>query len=157
MSNDYSIAVSPLSCRLHDTLSLWKAHWDEQGEEAARRVPFNPDVDGFLDAEARGWFAYIAVKQGDALVGHFGLQFHKNRQTSLYSAGDEFVYLKPEHRKGFLAARLIRFAKDLAFSQGAVEFNISFRTFGSVDITPLLERCGLRHIANVHSARKGDN
>lgn len=154
MSNEYSIAVVPLSLRLPETVLMWKAHWDEQGEEEARGLVFNPDIEGFLEAERRGWFAYIAVQQNGILVGHFGLSFSKNRQTNLMVAGDDFLYLAPEHRKGLLASRLIRFARDLAFEKGAVEFGISFRTFGSVDLSPLLRRNGMAHIANVYSTRR---
>lgn len=151
---EYTVALAPLNAKIDDTVAMWRDHWNEQGEEAARAVEFNPDVPGFLDAEQRGWFAYIVVRLGEEIVGHFGLAFRKNRQTSQFTAGDEFLYLKPEHRKGMLALKLIRFAKALAFEKGAVEFGVSYRTFGSVDIDPLLRRCGMSHIANVYSVRR---
>lgn len=152
--DEYTIQRASLADRLDETVVMWRDHWNEQGEEAARAQPFNPDVAGFLDAEQRGWFAYLTVTRGDDLVGHFGLSFGKNRQTSLLTAGDDFLYLKPEHRKGFLALKLIRAAVDLAFQNGAVEFGISFRTFGSVDLEPLLRRCKFKHLANVYSVRR---
>ena len=150
---DYRIYVESIADNLPETLAMWRAHWHEQREEDLRGVTFNPDVDGFIASEKTGAFKYITIRQGALLVGHFGLRFGKNRNTSQLTAGDDFFYIQPEHRKGMLAVKLIKFARDFAFSVDAEEFSVSYRV--SVDdLDPLLRRCGMHQIARVYQVRR---
>lgn len=150
----YRFYVEPIGDNLADTMAMWQAHWDEQREETLRAgAQFNPAVEEFRRLEAIGAFSYITVRQGEELAGHFGIHFNTNKQTSQRAAGDDFFYLKPEHRKGFLAAKLIKFARDYAFNAGAEEFTVSFRTTVD-DLGPLMTRCGMKRIAHVYSVRR---
>lgn len=150
---DYTFYVEPIGNNLPETIAMWKAHWGEQKEEELRGQTFCPAIDLFFYTESRGDFSYITVRKGDELVGHFGLGFGINRQTSLRVAGDEFFYLKPEHRRGLLAVKLIKFAKAYAFRTGAHEFSLSYRVTVD-DLDPVMRRCGLHKIANVYTARR---
>lgn len=151
---DYMFYVEPLQDNLEETRAMWLAHWNEQKEEELRGVTFSPAVELFLDQEKHGVFTHITVRHGEELVGHFGLHLGINKQTSRPTAGDDFFYLKPEHRKGMLAVKLIKFARDYAFNVlGAEEFSVSYRV--SVDdLDPLLRRCGMHKIASVYTVRR---
>lgn len=150
---DYTFFVESIVDNLPETMAMWKAHWDEQKEEDLRGVLFSPDVEAFAKLEQIGAFSYLTVRKGEELVGHFGVHFSRNKNTSQRTAGDDFFYIKPEHRKGMLAVKLIKFARDYAFNAGAEEFTVSFRT--SVDdLGPVLRRCGMRHIAQAYSVRR---
>lgn len=147
--------VAPISADLDATMALWKAHWDEQQEEALRPgAQFKPAVDYFQWLEGQGHFRYITVRRDGELIGHFGLGFGINKQTSARVAGDDFFYIKPEHRGGGVGSALVNFAKDFAFVSGAEEFSVSYRT-SVQDLGPLLEKkCGMKKIATVYTVRK---
>ena len=154
---DYCFYVEHIGDNLSDTMSMWKDHWDEQQEEDLRGATFNPAVEYMEYLEQHGNFTYITVRFKEQLVGHFGLSFGLNKNTSCKVAGDDFFYVKPEHRKGAVGAKLIKFARDYAFHCGAEEFSVSYRV-SVVDLDPLMRRCGLHKLANVYTVRKqGDN
>lgn len=151
---DYTFYVEPIAANLDDTMAMWRDHWDEQTEEELRNgAKLNPHVEGFIAAEKAFDFIYLTVRLGSELVGHFGLKFGICRQTSERVAGDDFFYVKPEHRKGMLAYKLIKLARDIAFQLDAAEFTLSHRvSVPNLDV--LLRRLGMRHIAHVHSIRR---
>jgi hypothetical protein len=148
---DYVIGVRSIRDHIRQTFALWKEHWAEQGEAAARSMECAPDLAQFLAGEDSGWFRYVAVMHGDELVGHFGLSMGVSKNTSRKVAGDDFFFISKPHRHGMLGVKLVKFARDLAGSEGASEFSVSYRTFGSVDLDVMLRRCGLVHRANVYS------
>ena len=150
---DYTFYVEPIFDNLDETMVMWKDHWNEQKEEELRGVEFCPAVDYFRYLEENGNFAHITVRKGTELVGHFGVSFGINKQTSRRVAGDDFFYIKPDHRKGMLGIKLIKFARDYAFECGASEFSVSYRV--SVDdLDPVLRRCGMHKIASVYTVRR---
>ena len=154
MTGRYVFAIEPIGPCLADTMEMWEAHYLEQGEEAARGFPLKPDIAQFFTLEKSGHFEYITSRCDGVLAGHFGLMISRNRQTSLLFGGDDFLYLKPEHRRGMHGIDLIKFARERSFARGAVEFGISFRAFGSVDITPLLKRIGFFPASNLFLTRR---
>lgn len=147
--------VAPIDGDLDATMALWRAHWDEQQEETLRPgAQFNPAVDYFRWLEDQGHFRYITIRKDGELVGHFGLGFGINKQTSAKVAGDDFFYVAPAHRGGGLGVALVNFAKKFAFVSGAEEFSVSYRT-SVQDLGPLLEKkCGMHKIATVFTVRK---
>lgn len=147
--------IAPIDGDLDATLALWQAHWDEQQEETLRPgAKFNPALDYFRWLESQGHFYYITVRKEGELVGHFGLGFGINKQTSGRVAGDDFFYIRPEHRGGGIGSAMVNFAKQFAFVSGAEEFSVSYRTTVD-DLGPLLERkCGMKKIATVYTVRK---
>lgn len=151
---EYTFYVEPITANLDETMAMWRAHWAEQSEEELRNgAKLNPHMEGFIAAEQAKNFIYITARKGSEIVGHFGLKFGICRQTSERIAGDDFFYVKPEHRKGMLAYKLIKFARDAAFQCEAAEFTLSHRvSVPSLDV--LLRRLGMRHIAHVHTIRR---
>lgn len=151
---NYTFYVEKLVDCIEETLPMWKAHWDEQKEEELRGQVFNPAIQYFYDLEEKQMFTYITVRdENDVLVGHFGLSYGLNKQTSKQVAGDEFFYMKPEHRKGGVGMALIKFAKELSFACGSEEFSLSYRV-SVADLDPIMRRCGLHKLANVYTARR---
>ena len=152
-SAGYTIGVRPIKQCIRQMLPMTYAHWDEQGEENQRAGTFTAKeaIASILTGEEMGALKYIAVLKGDRLVGHFGLKLWVDYNINLLVAGDAFIYISPEHRKGLLGVQLIRYARDLAKSLGAREFSVSYRTFGSVDLDVALRRVGMKHTANVYS------
>jgi GNAT superfamily N-acetyltransferase len=150
---EYRFYVEPIADNLAETMAMWQDHWNEQKEEDLRGVTFKPAVGYFEYLESHGDFVHITVRERELLVGHFGLHFGINKNTSKRVAGDDFYYIKPEHRKGLLGVKLIKFARDYAFNLGAEEFSLTYRV--SVDdLDPVMRRCGLHKIANVYTMRR---
>lgn len=155
MSEGVRFDAVPIDAHLDETVALWQAHWDEQRETDLRPgAKFSPAIDYFRWLQAQGHFHYITLRRDGVLIGHFGLGFGINKQTSERVAGDDFFYIAPEHRGSGLGMALVNFAKDFAFAGGAVEFSVSYRVTVA-DIGPILERkCGMKKIATVFTVRK---
>lgn len=152
--NEYRFYVEPIGDNLDEVMPMWKAHWDEQREEDLRGVVFCPAIDYFKQLEKSGHFVHITVRKDKELVGHFGLAFGMNKNTSQRVAGDDFFFIKPEHRKGLLGVKLIKFARDYSFEiGGATEFSVSYRV-SVADLDPILRRCGMHKIASVYTVRR---
>ncbi len=151
---NYTFYVEKLKSCIDETMPMWRDHWNEQKEEELRGQEFNPALQLFYDLEERKLFTYITVRdENDVIVGHFGLSYGINKQTSKQVSGDEVFYIKPEYRKGGLGMALIKFAKELAFSCGSEEFSLSYRV-SVADLDPVMRRCGLHKIANVYTVRR---
>lgn len=139
---EYRFYVEPLDDNIQETMQMWADHWGEQREECVRGIPLNPDVDQFMAMEKAKLFTYVTVRRNADIVGHIGISFGANRQTSRLIGNEDFFYLKPEHRKGMLALKLIKFARNLAFTFGATEFRMSHRFSADARMGRLMERCG---------------
>ena len=150
---DYTFYVEPIADNLPETMAMWQDHWNEQKEEELRGATFKPAIEYFKYLESHGDFSHITVRCKEELVGHFGLSFGTNKNTSERVAGDDFFYIRPDHRKGLLGVKLIKFARDYAFTLLAQEFSLSYRV-SVQDLDPIMRRCGLRKIATVYTVRR---
>jgi GNAT superfamily N-acetyltransferase len=139
-----SIATDPKA-----TTELWLAHWEET-ETQYRIAPLNPDIDLMKRMDENGKLRYFTARDNGALVGHLLFAVGNDRLTMTPSAGEEFFYLTPEHRKGRNALRLINFAIAYLKAEGMRSITMTSKLTTNRGIDSLLKHVGFRHVSNLY-------
>lgn len=111
---------------------------------------FNPDYNQFCDLERAGSFVLFTIRDGLKLVGNLGFVLHISRHTSRPSAYEDFYFVLPEYRRGFLAIRFLRYAVRVLAESGYEEIGMSSKLTANKDIEPILTRVGFRPVAKFY-------
>ena len=101
--------------RAHDLLKelspLLIAHWEEIGT-LKDKIPLSPDFERYLKLQDAGLLLCVSARKEKELIGYSmmfispSLHYSKN-----VFAVNDVVYIKPEHRKGFLGIKLMKFVE----------------------------------------------
>jgi GNAT superfamily N-acetyltransferase len=130
--------------------ALHRMHWDET--EAYRDSVFSPRYDllehYFERGIARGWGAF----HGEKLVGHVTVYVTTSVHTGEQIATEDALYVMPEYRRGIGARLIKRMLSDLK-RDGVAELWATTRP--GTRVGPLLERLGMKHVANNYHIRLG--
>jgi GNAT superfamily N-acetyltransferase len=131
--------------------SLLQMHWDEVALNKDV-IKLNPDVEQYEDAEASGCLKIFTARDQGRLVGYFALTVQRSLhyQDHLFAHND-VIFLHPDYRKGFTAAKLIKFAVDCMAEDGVSVVTINTKTHKPFDV--LLQRLGFKHIESVYAKR----
>jgi GNAT superfamily N-acetyltransferase len=144
-----SIKVDPIA-----TTKLWAAHWYET-EVQYRPAPLDPDWMQFIHLEDRNFGYYFTARDDGELVGHLFFLINKSRHTQTYSAVEDFYFMRPSHRKGRNAVRLLKFALDFLKSEGYTTVSMTSKLTGTKSADPIFRRLGFRHVGNFYSLTQG--
>lgn len=143
------LAQESLVAAFPEATVLWGNHWQET-EVEYRAAPMNPDYDQFARLEEANWGRYFTARVDGRLAGHLFFIVHKDRHTQVKVAVEDFFYFRPEYRKGFNAVKLLTYARDILKAEGCKQVGMSSKLTGGVDLAPLMQRLGARHIANFY-------
>lgn len=145
----YSLQAERLSLVLNELAPMHRAHWEET--EAYRHgLPFSPDYEWALQAEAAGEYMLLTARtntdKSRALVGNYGLLLTKSRHTQTLVAQEDTMFIAPAHRRGRLFHRFSEYGELAALTFGARELRLTTKTTNQVG--QMLPRMGYKHVAN---------
>lgn len=115
-------------------------------------IKLNPDVEQYEAAEQSGALRIFTAREDGKIVGYFALIVHRalHYQDHLYATND-VIFLHPDHRKGYTASKLIKFALECLAQDGVSMVFINTKIHRPFDV--LLQRLGFNHVENVYAKR----
>lgn len=151
----YVICLERFTDAIGELHALHVAHWRET--EAHRHgLPLNPDYDGMAEHERAGRLLQFTVRRDGALVGNLrlyvGVSAHSGTPFAVFptrtndpASEEDTLYLAPEHRGGFLAMHLLRYAERVLVALGMREIRADSKLINRADV--LMRRMGYRPFA----------
>lgn len=140
---------------LPEIKELHRAHFSET-ETPYKGNTFNPDYEQFSALEDRSQFVLFTLRDTERLVGNLGFILHTSRHTSRPAAYEDFYFVLPEYRRGFLAVRFLRYAISVLKEAGYSEIGMSSKLTASKDIEPILKRVGFKPVAKFYHLEAAD-
>ena len=136
------------TCR-NDAQPLLERHW---GEIALNRdfIRLNPDWDAYEELEASGALKIFTARKDGRLIGYFAVlvRRHLHYVDHLFAFND-VLFLDSEYRRGFVGAKLMRFAESCLKEDGVSVMIVNTKTHKPFD--SLLRWLGFKHIENIYS------
>jgi len=134
-----------------DIQNLLIMHYDEIALDKDA-IKLNPDWEAYQKAEDEGLLKGFTARQDGELVGYFVViaSRHIHYKDHIFAAND-VIFIHPEHRKGFAAMRLIKFAEKCLKEDGVSILTINTKCHKPFDV--LLDRMMYKHIENVYRKR----
>lgn len=124
------------------------ACWDEvdtlarqhhAGTESYRRhEPYNPDRARYIWNNEHGFFHLITARDGERLVGYFGLYIMPSMHSQLPTATEDTFFVHPDYRQGRLALRILRYVEQFCRDRAVHEILFSCETDNTSGIQGLL-------------------
>ena len=147
----YKYARENLSSVKEEILPLLDLHWEDVALDKDK-IKLNPDwpTYEFLDSQQSLGVYTCRKEDTNELVGYFVVIASKalHYRDHIFAEND-IVYIKPEHRKGLVGYKLIKFAiKDLK-SIGASKLFVNTKDHKPFD--KLLERMGFNLVERVYA------
>jgi GNAT superfamily N-acetyltransferase len=147
----YRYGSEHLETIIKEVSELWRANWEET-ERYHREIPFNPDYQQYFRLDHEGKFRLYTVRDNGRLMGHIGFVVAPHRHTQTLVAGEEFFYLRPEARRGWVAAKLLRFAfACLRWEIPKISEIKIVNKHLTADTGKLLERLGMKCVAKLYN------
>lgn len=126
-----------------DVLALATQHWE--GTATYRRhEPFNPSFTRYRDYNQAGYFRLFTARDGERLVGYFGIYLTTSMHSQLPMATEDTLFLHPDYRGGRNAIRFIRFVEAHCKDWGIHEIIFSCEIDNETGIQGLLKRLDYR-------------
>lgn len=153
-TNAFKYAREDLSLVKEEAQTLLKNHWEEIALNKTK-IKLNPDWEVYNSLYQSGQLGIYTARKEEKLVGYFVVIATPNPhyKDHIFAVND-ILYLAPEHRKGFVGAKLIKFAeKDLK------ELGVSVLTINTKVHKPfdsLMEHLGFGLIERVYSKYIGE-
>lgn len=134
-SGSYTIQVERFADVLDELHALHVLHWHETEKHRAG-LPMRPDYVTLMAHERAGRMLQFTVRHAGTaeLVGNLRMYLAQSTHTQTTYAQEDTLYLKPEHRGGFTAMALIRFAEGALRSIGITEIRIHSKLVNNADV-----------------------
>lgn len=129
----YTIQAERLADVLPELLPLHAAHWLET-ERARIGLTMNPDYDAMLADERSGRLLQFTARKDGCIAAHLRLYLCRSRHTQTLFSEEDALYVKPEHRGGFLVMRLLHFAERALLSLGISEIRANSKLVNRADV-----------------------
>ena len=141
---EYLIQVESFRAILDELKPLHAEHWKET--EAHRHgLQLAPDYEALCLRERRGRLVQFTVRQGGVLAGQLLMYLGPSVHTQTLVAEEDTLYMRPEHRGGFTAVALLRYAEQLLRSLGAAEIRANSKVINHADV--LMRRMRYQQVA----------
>lgn len=110
-----------------------------------QRFRLSRDFGKYISMEHAGWLGMVTARYEDDLVGYclFMIMPHPRFDNCLFALNDA-IYLLPEHRRGWTAARMIAYAEDYLAALGVDRVMISVPVVN--DFSAILGRRGFEEV-----------
>jgi GNAT superfamily N-acetyltransferase len=152
----YIIAAERFSEIVGELHELHVAHWRET-EKHRHGLPLNPDYAGMAEHERRGQLIQFTVRHQGALVGnlrvYLGVSAHSGTPFAVFpvrtrqpASEEDTLYISPEHRGGFLAMAMLRYAERVLISLGMREIRADSKVINKAGV--LMRRMKYTHFAD---------
>ena len=141
--------------KIKDEISnLLQGHWEEIALNK-EKIKLNPDWDAYSALYESGKLGIYTARKNNKLIGYFVVIANSNPhyKDHLFAVND-IIYLVPEHRKGFVGIKLIKYAEKDLKNFGVSVFTINTKVHKPFD--SVLERLGFNLIERVYSKYIGE-
>lgn len=140
----YTIRAEKFSDIQDEIHALHLLHWQET-EKYRHGLTMNPNYAEFFRRERSGQLIQFTLRDGDALVGNLRMFVATSIHTQTRYASEDTLFIKPEHRGGFAAVALMRFAEACLLSIGIREIRASSKLVNNAGV--LMRRLGYEPFA----------
>ncbi len=140
----YIIKVERFSDIQDELHALHALHWQET-EKHRHGLTMNPDYAEFCRRERCGGLIQFTLRDGDELVGNMRMYLSTSIHTQTRYASEDTIFIKPEHRGGFAALAMMRFAEKCLLSLGIREIRGNSKLINNADV--LMRRLGYTPVA----------
>lgn len=123
---------------------LHKLHWQET-EKHRHGLEMDPDYAEFCRRERAGGLLQFTLRNGNELVGNMRMYLSTSIHTQTRYASEDTIFIKPEHRGGFAAMAMMRFAEKCLLSLGIREIRGNSKLVNHADV--LMRRLGYTPVA----------
>lgn len=130
---DYLIGAERFEDVLPELHALHVQHWGET-EAWRHRLALNPDYAAMAAMDRAGRCIQFTVRHQGALVGNLRIFIHTSLHTQTKFASEDSLFISKEHRGGFLAMALIRFAERALMVLGIDEIRINSKLVNKADV-----------------------
>lgn len=142
------LALERLSEILPEVEELWRLHFQET-EGYRHALGYNPDKEGFLAYDRTHMFRLYTARDGGRLVGQLGFIVFRSRHTQTRTAGEDFFYVRHEHRGAGVARELMDFA--LSDLRAEDVDQVTFSDKQPSDLEPFLKKFGFKFVSKQYS------
>lgn len=129
----YRIGVERFTDVIGELHALHVEHWLET-EVWRHRLPLNPDYIAMAAMERAGRCIQFTVRHQGVLVGNLRVFIHTSLHTQTRFASEDCLFIRKEHRGGFLAMGLIRFAERSLIAIGVDEIRVNSKVVNNADV-----------------------
>ena len=140
----YAIRAELLRHCLPELLPLHAEHWLET-EKHRHGLALDPDYDAMLADERAGRLIQFTARRDGAIVAHLRMYVGVSRHTRTRFAQEDTLFVRPEHRGGFLVMHLMRFAEQALRAIGVFEIRADSKLINKADV--LMRRMGYTPVA----------
>lgn len=146
---DYTIQVERFAAVLPEMHPLHQLHWLET-EGFRHGIALAPDYAACIERDETGGCLQVTLRHQGQLVGHVRMWVHaRSQHTSLPMADEDTLFIRPDHRGGMLAIRLMRYAEACLLALGVREINANSKLANGAGV--LMRRLGYKHVAEQFS------
>jgi len=129
----YTIRAERMADILPELHPLHVQHWQET-EGYRHGFALNPDYQRYAAIERAGGLIQFTARKGGELAGNLRLFLSESLHTQTSLVTEDTIFLKPEHRGGFLPMAMLRFAEQAAVSLGAQEIRSNSKLVNRADV-----------------------
>lgn len=140
----YTLSVERFGDLISELEPLHQAHWHET-EKHRQGLALKPDYPLLLARERSGGLLQFTARDAAGIVGHVRMYLGKSTHTSTLFAEEDTLYIKPEHRGGFLVMALMRYAERCLRQVGVREIRADSKLLNKADV--LMKRLGYTPVA----------
>jgi hypothetical protein len=140
----YTIKVERFQDIQDELHVLHKLHWIET-EKHRHGLEMNPDYAEFCRRERAGGLLQFTLRDGDELIGNMRMYLSTSIHTQTRYASEDTIFIRQEHRGGFAAMALMRFAEKCLLSLGIREIRGNSKLGNHADV--LMRRLGYTPVA----------
>jgi len=140
----YVFHVERYASALPELIPLHRDHWQET-EKYRHSIPLNPDYDGFIAQDRAGALVLFTIRKDGALVGQSTMKLHASMHSQTLVANEDSLFLRKDHRGGFMMVRFIRYMDAILTALGVREVRVSSKLVNGAD--KLMMRAGFKPFA----------
>lgn len=129
----YVIRAERMADILPELHPLHEAHWRET-EGYRHGFALNPDYLRYQAIERAGGLIQFTARKGGELAGNLRLFLSHSLHTQTSLVTEDTIFLKPEHRGGFLPMAMLRFAEKAVVGLGAQEIRSNSKLVNRADV-----------------------
>lgn len=140
----YIFHVERYASALEELKPLHAAHWQET-EKYRHELPLNPDYAGFIAQDRAGMLVLFTIRKDGELVGQSTMKIFSSMHSQTLVANEDSLFLRQDHRGGFMIMRFIRYMDMVLTALGVREVRVSSKTVNGAD--KLMIRAGFKPFA----------
>jgi hypothetical protein len=142
----YTFHVERYADAADELKPLHAAHWQET-EKHRNSIPLNYDYEGMKRLDYAGGLVLFTIRRDGELVGQSTMKLHISMHsgTPVVMADEDSLFLRQDHRGGFMMVFFIRYMDDVLTALNVREVRVSSKLVNKAD--KLMIRAGFKPFA----------